>query len=373
MPPKAPKPLQTISSPIELEEQLREQRRTVDFDTFDIHTKQLLGMLADDQILASPKYQRKFRWQSDRCSQFIESLMLGIPVPSLFMATNPDNAWEIVDGVQRLSTVAYFAGDDALRKKLKLHEIGLTGPLVLTSLKKMSVFEGLTFDQLPRTLQLHFHTRPLKVTTLNDKSDMKVRFDLFERLNTGGVSLSPQEIRDCIFQGRFADQLEDWSKTTNFSQTVKLTPLQKTDATAEECVLRFFAFRNKYQTFVHEVKGFLSDYMEESSQEFDYESADRIFSRTFAEIARVFPNGIRRVGNRNTTPLNLYEGISVGASLALDKTPRLHTTGLKRWLASEELRRFTTGATNNLSAVRGRIEFCRDRFLGKPYVPSIKK
>jgi hypothetical protein len=216
--------LENVPSNVVLEEQLRTQRRTVDFDTFDIHTKQLLGMLAEDQILVSPKYQRKFRWQPDRCSQFIESLMLGIPVPSLFMATNPDNAWEIVDGVQRLSTIAYFAGDKSIHKKLKLDEIGLKGPLVLTSLKKLTKFEGLTFDQLPKALQLHFHTRPLKVTTLNDKSDVRVRFDLFERLNTGGVSLSPQEIRDCIFQGKFADQLEIWSKNPYFAKVVRLTP-----------------------------------------------------------------------------------------------------------------------------------------------------
>ena len=371
MPPKPAKPLKKAPSPVDLEEQLRSQRRTVDFDTFDIHTKQLLGMLADEQILASPKYQRKFRWRPDRCSQFIESLLLGIPVPSLFMATNPDNAWEIVAGVQRLSTIAYFAGDESLRKKLKLHEVGLNGPLILNSLKKLNKFEGLTFEQLPKALQLHFHTRPLKVTTLNDKSDMKVRFDLFERLNTGGVTLSPQEIRDCIFQGQFADQMRiPRPRTLIFLETVKLTPLQKTDATAEECVLRFFAFRNRYQTFVHEVTGFLNDYMEESSKKFDYNSAERIFTRTFAEIARVLPGGIRRPGNRSTTPLNLYEGISVGASLALDKIPRLHTNGLKRWLASEELRRFTTGATNNLGVP------CRIAFLpidsGKPRIPALE-
>ena len=83
--------LQLPPPPMELDEQLRKQRRTVDFDTFDIHTKQLIEMLKEDQIQVSPRYQRKFRWQADRCSQFIESLLLGIPVPSLFMATNQDN------------------------------------------------------------------------------------------------------------------------------------------------------------------------------------------------------------------------------------------------------------------------------------------
>ena len=190
-----------------LELQLKSLRRTVDFDTFDIHTQQLISMLKNHQIKVSPKYQRKFRWMDDRCSQFIESLMLGIPIPSIFMATNSDSTWEVVDGVQRLSTIIKFAGDKALRE-----EHGLNGPLVLCELEKLTDYVGLKFDDFPESLKLHFWTRPTKVITLNDKSDPVVRYDLFERLNTGGVVLSPQEIRDCVFQGPFADKLEDWAK-----------------------------------------------------------------------------------------------------------------------------------------------------------------
>jgi hypothetical protein len=357
-----PNPLQV---PMSLEMQLKSQRRTVDFDTFDIHMQQLIAMLKSKQIAVSPAYQRKFRWDSARCSQFIESLMLGIPIPSLFMATNADNTWEVVDGVQRLSTIIKFAGDADLRK-----EHDLNGSLILVGLKKLEAFNGLRLEQFPTSVQQHWWTRPTKVITLNDKSDLVVRYDLFERLNTGGVALSPQEIRDCVFRGTFADKLEKWSKELDFKRVVKLTPLQQRDATAEECVLRFFAFRRKYKEFDHNVTDFLSKYMEESSKSFDYAAGEAIFLRTFKEVARVLPNGIRRPGGKMTTPLNLYEGIAVGASLALDKVPRLHGAGIQDWLASEELRKHTTGATNDRSAVLGRIEFCRDRFMGKPYVPK---
>lgn len=347
-----------------LELQLKQQRRTVDFDTFDIHMQQLISMLKSGQIKVSPAYQRKFRWSLQRCSQFIESIMLGIPIPSLFMATNADSTWEVVDGVQRLSTIVKFAGDDDLRKQL-----GLNGKLILSELQKLSEFNGLSLDELPKNLQFHWWTRPAKVITLNDKSDTVVRYDLFERLNTGGVALSPQEIRDCVFRGEFADKLDAWSNEPNFKIAVRLTPLQQRDATAEECVLRFFAFLNRYKTFEHNVTEFLNSYMESASKKFDYVAGEAIFSKTFKEIARVFPNGIRRPDRKSTTPLNLYEGIAVGAALALQETNRLKTTALDKWMGSEELRGFTTGATNNRSAVTGRIEFCRDRFLGKPYVP----
>ena len=344
-----------------LSEQLQDERRTVDFDTFDIHAKQLIAMLEEEQIWIAPAYQRKFRWNANQCSQLIESLMLGIPVPSLFMATNKDSTWEVVDGVQRLSTIVKFAGSDELRARLGIKN----GPLKLEGLKKLTVFDGLQYSRLPASIRLHFDTRPMKVVTLSDKSDMGVRYDLFERLNTGGVPLSQQEIRDCVYAGKFSETLDTLSRNRDFCKVVKLTPLQQRDATAEECVLRFFAFKDRYKEFKHSVKEFLDDYMKAADASFDYDAQTAAFNKTFSELAKLFPNGLRRPGAKRTTPLNLYEGVAVGAALAIKKSRRLDPRRLKSWLGSDTLRRFTTGATNDPSAVTGRIEYCRDRFLGK--------
>jgi hypothetical protein len=355
------------ADPAKLDLQLKEQRRTVDFDTFDIQLQQLITMLGDGQVWVAPAYQRQFRWNDKRCSQLIESILLGIPVPSLFMATNENSTWEVVDGVQRLSTIVKFAGEPELREKLKVG-----GALVLSELQKLSQFEGMVYADLPPHIQLHFRTRPLKVITLNDKSDNIVRYDLFERLNTGGVALSAQEIRDCVYQGPFAQKLEELAKAPDFRKVLKLTPLQQRDGTAEECVLRFFAFLDRYKNFVHSVTSFLNDYMSDSNKQFDYAAKEQVFLTTFAELAKAFPSGLSRHGRRGTTPLNLYEGIAVGAALALQKSDHLAAKGLDKWMADPKLREFTTGATNNRSAVKGRIEYCRDRFLGKPYVEAPK-
>ena len=347
----------------QLAQQLGTQRRMVDFDTFDIQLQELLRMLESDQITIAPAYQRQFRWDTERCSQLIESLILGIPIPNLFMATNEDNTWEAVDGVQRLSAIVKFAGSDELREKLKL-----ASALALEGLKKVDRFNGLQFRDLPQTIQQHIRTRPLKVVTLNDKSDKVVRFDLFERLNTGGVSLSSQEIRDCVYQGPFAEKLDELAATSDFRTVVKLTNRQMKDGTIEECVLRFFSYLERYKKFDHSVTDFLNDYMKHASEHFE-PTREREFRRTFGELRECFPDGIRRPGRKGKTPLNLYEGITVGAALALRRGNHLETEGLQRWLSSDTLRSLTTGATNNRRAVTGRIEFCRDRFLGVPYVP----
>jgi len=348
----------------ELSQQLNEQRRTVDFDTYDMQIQELLRQLDDGQISVAPAYQRQFRWDDARCSELVESLLLGIPIPNLFMATNEeDRTWEVVDGVQRLSTLVKFAGSDDLRRKLNLgHALRLEG------LQKLNKFDGMAFSDLPSHLQQHFNTRPLKVVTLNDKSDKILRIDLFERLNTGGVELTDQEIRDCVFHGRFSDTLDSLSSLDDLKKILKLTNKQERDGTRKECVLRFFSYLDRYKKFVHSVKDFLDDYMRDASEDFNFDAREREFKEVIGQLAEVFPNGILRPNRKGRTSLVLFEGVSVGAALAIRKGGRLETNGLNIWMASPELRSYTTGATNDKSAVRNRIEFCRDRFLGKPYV-----
>ena len=136
-----------LGTPAELTEQMGAQRRTVDFDTFDIQLQQLLTMVDQGQITIAPAYQRQFRWDDARCSQLVESLILGIPIPNVFMATNSDNTWEVVDGLQRLCAIIKFAGNDDLRAKLKLN-----GALHLQEMQKITKFNGATFVSLPSSV-----------------------------------------------------------------------------------------------------------------------------------------------------------------------------------------------------------------------------
>ena len=339
--------------------QLDQQRRKVDFDTYDVIVQQLVTMVESGAINVAPTYQRQFRWNKTKRSHLVESVLLGVPVPSLFMAANKDGTWELVDGVQRLSTLIQFAGTQEARAKL-----GLPEPLVLDALEKLSGFNGMMFAHLPQSLQLQFQHRPIKVVTLSDKSDLVVRFDLFERLNTGGVTLTNQEIRACLYHGEFNVFLETMARTKDFMNIVKLTQAQQKDGTREECVLRFFAFFYRYRSFVHSVVDFLNDYMKSASKNFRYADNERLFLDTFKNLSAALPNGIVRSQTRKLTPLNLFEAVAVGAALALKHSGKITTTDVTRWIRSKELSRLTTGGTNNPTMVTGRIEFCRDRFLG---------
>lgn len=344
---------------VELLTQLNDQKRKVDFDSYDISVKELVSMIIDSFIDIAPEYQRQFRWKPDRQSLLVESVFLGIPIPSLFMAANPDGTWELIDGVQRLSTLIHYIGDEQTRSI-----IGETKPLKLTGLEKLSYFNDLTYDQLPQAVQLQFLLKPLKVTTISDKSDRDIRFDLFERLNTGGVILTSQEIRSCVFRGPFNEMLRELAEEENFRTVVKFPKERQLDGTKEEFILRFFAYFDDYTRFQHSVRDFLNDYMKRSTNRFDYHEKVPLFHETFTLLSEVFPNGITRT-NRGTTPANLYEAVSVGAALASMEQGRLVTSNVEEWVHSEELRHLTTGATNSNPRVRARIEYCRDRFLGR--------
>ena len=337
--------------------QLNTQKRLVDFNSYDISVKELIAMVGDNIIDIAPEYQRQFRWSEERQSQLIESVFLGIPIPNLFMATNADNTWELIDGVQRLSSLIHFAADTKTRAKIGLKNLL---PLRIKSLQKLSSFNDKTFEEFPKTIQLEFLLKSLKITTLSDKSDLNVRFDLFERLNTGGVKLTDQEIRSCIYRGKFNDFIKEMATNRYFKTAVKLPKEREKDGTREELALRFFAFLNNYKSFDHSVVDFLNHYMAAAVKSFDYDTNKNVFEKTFKELAKL-PEGISR--KRTTTPTNLFEAVAVGAALVIKKAGKLNLRNASVWINSEELTKLTTGATNSKAKVSGRIEFCYKKFI----------
>ena len=337
-------------------EQLEKERRKVDFDSFDISVKEIVSMADEGIIDVAPEYQRQFRWPEENQSKFIESVFLGIPIPSLFTAANRDGTWELIDGVQRLNSLIHFIADeDQLRK------FGLKEKLKLKGLDILSEFNGKTYENIPQSLRLKFTLRPLKITTLSDKSDLKVRFDLFERLNTGGIKLTDQEIRACVFRGEFNEFLSQLSKNKNFKSVVNLPKSNDFDGTWEELVLKFFAYFYNREKFVHSVVGFLNDYMQKSSLEFDYSASRNLFEKTFDELNKELPSGIRR-GTRSITPINLYEAIAVGAADVISNGGTILDKNVAWWIDDKELTKLTSGATNSKKRLKDRINYCSQRF-----------
>jgi Protein of unknown function DUF262 len=335
---------------ISLQKELEEQRKKVDVDHFDVTIRELVRMAAEGELIRAPTYQRKFRWKEETESRLVESLFLGLPVPSLFVATNADGTWEVVDGLQRLSTLLHYVADPVV----VLDSIDKKAALKIDGLEKLEHMNGQTFAELPTPLQLAFLKRSLRVTGLSDKSDKDVRFEMFERLNTGGVALTPQEVRACIYRGKFSDFLRELATYDSFQSLVKLQAGKQDDGTREELVLKFFAYLYDRDSFDGHVTTFLNKYMEESSDRFNYNDARTIFKTATDQVAGIVGGKLLRKGY-HSTPLNQLEAIVVGAATNI-RAGRKNLKPTDDWIEDEILVKASTKGTNTANMLKTRIE-----------------
>lgn len=317
-------------------------------------------MVLERMVDIAPEYQRHFVWDEARQSALIESLFLGIPIPSLFMATNRDASWEVIDGLQRLTTILNFIGNAEELKDLKINH----KKLKLSGLEKLDSMNGLQYEDLPKSMQFMLQTRPLRITVLNDRSDFNVRYDLFERLNTGGVTLHEQEIRNCVYIGEFNDFIKELAGNEDFRSVVKMTENSERSGSYEELVLRFFAYHEDSDSFVHSVKGFLNDYMEKKTNNFkDKKNLNELFETTFRALNNNLPDGIVRGARKNITPIVLYEAVTVGCAKAINSGEQYDLSHLVSLLNDVELKKYTTGATNSKKMLEKRVAIVKDKLL----------
>ncbi|MEZ2297006.1 DUF262 domain-containing protein [Variovorax sp. RCC_210] len=281
-----------------------------------------------------------------------------------FVATNSDGSWELVDGLQRISTVLHFVLEQENSDDLViLKEMKKETSLSLLDLAKLSSFNGLRFVNLPQSLQFLFLKRQFRVTALSDKSDHLARFDLFERLNRGGIALSPQEVRDCVYRGPFSNLISDLSLNSDFLQLIKVQKLHKDDGTIEEQVLKFFAYLNWRENFDGSVTEFLNLYMEHRHKE-TKTSKDRAEFTATVKALQPHISGPMLRKNTKLTPLNQFEAILVGAAEVLRKNNVLQPQ--KGWLDDAQLTKFSTGGTNTRAMLKGRIQRASELLLGAP-------
>jgi hypothetical protein len=171
-----------------IEEQIQEQSSKVDYDTKDLPIELIVDRFKEQRIFI-PEYQREFVWEEERQSRLVESIMLGLPIPLLFLAQTAAGTLEIVDGSQRVRSLHAF----------------LTDELVLEGLEKLTHLNGLKYSQLPESRRFKFGDVTLQVVTLSETATEAAKNDLFERLNRGSDLLRDMEKRKGIYRGEFTD------------------------------------------------------------------------------------------------------------------------------------------------------------------------
>lgn len=187
----------------------------------------LLSRIKKNEIELSPAFQRHDGiWSDTAQSRLIESLLIRIPLPAFYMDATDDDKWIVVDGLQRLSTLRRFILDQRL---------------TLRDLEFLSQLQGKTYDELPRSFQRRILETTLTLFLIQSGTPPEVKFNIFKRINTGGLPLSAQEIRHALNQGKVTDFLKELADCKEFRRaTAKgISPKRMGD---RECVLRFLAF-----------------------------------------------------------------------------------------------------------------------------------
>ncbi|MDR2169150.1 MAG: DUF262 domain-containing protein [Planctomycetaceae bacterium] len=339
------------------EKQIERQRKIVDYDIKEYPIEVIVQKYStiDEGTKQSefyiPDYQRELTWDERRQSKFIESVLIGLPIPFLTLAETSDNdegGLEIVDGSQRIRTLHRF----------------LSGEMRLEKLEKLEQLNGFSYNDLPILRRRKFNRTTIRIIVLSKSADEETRRDIFERINTGSDPLKDMEQRRGIMDGPFLKFIEECANNSIFQ---KLAPISETSIKRrerEEFVLRFFAYYERYKDFKRSVKDFLDDYAEEkrkiSTQE--QKRLKDIFERMLQFANQNYPNGFHRQ-NRNTTPRVRFEALAVGTALALDKKSEIKIQNTK-WMEGEEFLELTTSdASNSHPKVCKRIEFVRDILL----------
>lgn len=306
-----------MSDLIEIVDNKIEKVRT---KSLDISFNELLDMYENDELIISPDYQRLFRWSIEKQSRFIETLILELPLPPIFVIEIEEGKYELIDGLQRVSSYLHFRG--ALRDKdeLKLNDCDIIPEL-----------NGNTYSTFPKSLQIKLKRNFVRVEVLRKESDIDLRYHMFKRLNSGGEILSEQEIRNCtirILNPDINNFIIDMNKNSDYKNTISKISDEEIDKKKdEELILRFLTLKNNLENYFHPFDEYLTKYMEDianASVPFDYKKEEVIFSKTFMILNKilnkdVFSTKRLSIKYQDNFVLYYFDGLILGIQKYLDK------------------------------------------------------
>ena len=339
--------------------------KNIDDETIKVRTKsldisfnELYDMYKDGELIISPEYQRLFRWEDEKQSRFIESLILEMPIPPIFVIETDNGVYELIDGLQRISTYLRFRGESL---GIKESNLILSGCDIVKGLNDKS------FDDLPKTLQIKLKRSFVRMEVIKKESSISLKYHMFKRLNNCGELLSDQEIRNCTIRligSKYIDFLDECTKYENFKIAInRLQNEKKEKRYDQELVLRYLALKNSINTYKFPVTEFLTKYLENITKEqvsFDIVKEQYIFKKTFDFISKNWKSDAFSAIMTNGQPRNefylyYFDAITIAIAKNIDDIEKTNTS--KEIVAaidiakkSNELNLHKTGSVENVKA-----------------------
>lgn len=276
-----------------LAEQINLKRKEIKTDGYPMSISEWISMYESEELDIHPEFQRFYRWSPAQKTSLIESILLGIPLPPIFVSQRNDGIWDVVDGLQRLSTVFQFVGILKDEQGVKIP------PLALESTKYLPGLQDITWANehnpnkaLSKDLQLVIKRSKISASIILKESDETAKYDLFQRLNTGGSELSPQEVRNCLLvmiNREFFNWLKELPRNEDFITTTVLTERSREESYDVELVLRFVLLSLIAEDEIKsigDVGVFLTERISKVAEDatFELAPAKKLFEDTFSII-----------------------------------------------------------------------------------------
>lgn len=355
-----------------LEAQIDARVGEVRSEALDLSFGEIVNLHGSHELVIQPEYQRLFRWSDEQRSRLVESVLLELPVPQIFVIENTDGVLELIDGLQRISSVIQF---------ISAEHISLE-PLRLQGCDLIPDLNGLTFNDLPLALRLRVKRASVRTIVIKRQSKSFLRYEMFKRLNTGGAILSPQEIRNCSSRmlgdegAAFYSFLQDLAAHPSFRTCTETLAQQEQEQKGdEELVLRFFACKNGQDIFRGSVRDWLDSFMEGvllGTVPFDTDYEGAIFRDLFDYIASVFGGGAF-VKYRGNTPVGglapaYFEAVAIGVVQALDHAKSADIDAVRQavidTVQTDDFRQYTGPGANSKQKLKNRIRLIQEAIAG---------
>ena len=370
-----------------LEKEVLDERKRLSSDRLDISFGELINLYKNNELIIRPEYQRLFRWSEAQKTALIESILLSIPIPPIFVAEDKNGVWELVDGLQRVSTFISFFGElkgsgwtidyqedidrSGVEEEEEIDEESGEETGGIKTINKWTLQEGglvkslqgFNVDNLPTNLKINLKRAVCRVEILRGESSTSMKYELFKRLNSGGSKLTPQEIRNAIYRGvnpRLNELLLKVSQSTVFKSLTQLSSGKLNELYDQELVLRFFAFYKNAENVNENMEKFLNDFMEETVQDasFKYDVYESLIMRVLELIYQIEDNKIFR-NERNLFVPAYFEGILIGVAQNIEtyaENLELLKSKITQLKSDNDFKRYSGTASNSRSRIRNRLK-----------------
>jgi hypothetical protein len=330
------------------------EQRKLHTETYDFSVSTIFEYLTTDKIVI-PTFQRNYVWNRTQASRLIESLIIQCPIPVLYFSQTEDERFSVIDGNQRLTTLKLFLNND----------------FELSGLTTYPELNGSTFSSLDPRFQRHINNRTLRCIVILKETHPQIKFDVFERLNTGSVKLNAQELRHGIYHGTLVDLIEELSKEKLFQELTQTK--NDTRMKCDELILRYFALANSWNNYSNPFVTYLNTFSE-NNRNLNNSSISTLklsFLNTYNKTYQIFGDLSFKVFEKEGKKIRFNAALYDAEMIAIKELnltdnqieginkDRL-TDGLIELFNNDDFYKYITAATTNTNSVKNRIRMFID-------------